>query len=79
MRIGGRDVVFGVSIGIAIAEPTDDEETVLRNADTAMYAAKSSGKACVRRFAPTMHRDAMEWLDLESDLRMGLDRHEFFH
>ncbi len=78
MRIGGREVVVGVSIGIAIADLLDDEETVLRNADTAMYAAKSSGKACVRRFDPTMHRDAMEWLELESDLRMGVDRHEFF-
>ena len=78
MRIGGREVVVGVSIGIAIADPADDEETVLRNADTAMYAAKSSGKACVRRFDPTMHRDAMEWLELESDLRLGVDRHEFF-
>ncbi|WP_396220969.1 PAS domain S-box protein, partial [Gemmatimonas sp.] len=37
MRISGREVVIGVSIGIAIAEPADDEETVLRNADTAMY------------------------------------------
>lgn len=78
MRISGREVVIGVSIGIAIAGPTDDEETVLRNADTAMYAAKSSGKACVRRFDPTMHDDAMEWLELESDLRMGVDRQEFF-
>jgi len=77
MRVGGREVVVGVSIGIAIANLTDDEETVLRNADTAMYAAKSSGKACVRRFDPVMHRDAMEWLELESDLRLAVDRHEF--
>jgi len=77
MRVGGREVVVGVSIGIAIAEVTDDEETVLRNADTAMYAAKASGKACVRRFDPSMHRDAMEWLELESDLRLAIDRHEF--
>lgn len=78
MRIGGREVVVGVSIGVAIADPSDDEETVLRNADTAMYAAKSSGKARVRRFDPTMHHDAMEWLELESDLRIGADRNELF-
>ncbi|WP_439642892.1 putative bifunctional diguanylate cyclase/phosphodiesterase [Gemmatimonas sp.] len=77
MRVGGREVVVGVSIGIAIADVADDEETVLRNADTAMYAAKSSGKACVRRFDPSMHRDAMEWMELESDLRLGIDRREF--
>jgi diguanylate cyclase (GGDEF)-like protein/PAS domain S-box-containing protein len=77
MRVGGREVVVGVSIGIAIAETNDDEETVLRNADTAMYAAKSSGKACVRRFDQSMHRDAMEWLEIESDLRLAIDRNEF--
>jgi predicted signal transduction protein with EAL and GGDEF domain len=76
MRVGGREVVVGVSIGIAIAEATDDEDTVLRNADTAMYAAKASGKACVRRFDPSMHRDAMEWLELESDVRLAIDRRE---
>ncbi|MFY7922177.1 MAG: putative bifunctional diguanylate cyclase/phosphodiesterase [Gemmatimonas sp.] len=77
MRVGGREVVVGVSIGIAVADENDDEETVLRNADTAMYAAKSSGKACVRRFHPSMYRDAMEWMELESDLRLGIDRGEF--
>jgi hypothetical protein len=40
--------------------------------------ASGIGEACVRRFDPTMHRDAMEWLELESDLRMGVDRREFF-
>ncbi len=78
MRISGREVVVGVSIGIAIADPDDDEEAVLRNADTAMYVAKASGKACVRRFDRSMHRDAMEWLELESDLRMGVEHHELF-
>lgn len=77
IRVGGRKVAVGVSIGIAVAEPADDEETVLRNADTAMYAAKASGKACVRRFDPSMHRHAMEWLELESDLRLAIDRREF--
>ena len=77
MRVGGREVVVGVSIGIAVAEGQDDDETVLRNADTAMYAAKASGKACVRRFDPSMHHDAMEWLEMESDLRLAIDRHEF--
>lgn len=77
IRVGGREVAVGVSIGIAVATPSDDEETVLRNADTAMYAAKASGKACVRRFDPSMHRHAMEWLELESDLRLAIDRREF--
>jgi diguanylate cyclase (GGDEF)-like protein/PAS domain S-box-containing protein len=77
IRVGGREVAVGVSFGIAVAEPADDEEAVLRNADTAMYAAKASGKGCVRRFDPSMHLHAMEWLELELDLRLAVDRREF--
>jgi diguanylate cyclase (GGDEF)-like protein/PAS domain S-box-containing protein len=77
MRVRGRKVVVGVSIGIAIADDHEDEETVLRNADVAMYAAKASGRACVRQFDPTMHAEAMEWLELESDLRLAIERREF--
>ncbi|MBY0488371.1 MAG: EAL domain-containing protein [Gemmatimonadaceae bacterium] len=77
MRIRGREVVVGVSIGIAIAEPEEDEESVLRNADVAMYAAKTSGRACVKQFDRSMHVEAMAWLELESDLRLAIDRREF--
>ncbi len=77
MRLGAREVVVGVSIGIAIANPRDDEATVLRNADTAMYAAKASGKACARLFDLSMHRDAMEWMELETDMRFAIDRQQF--
>lgn len=77
MRIRGREVVVGVSIGIAIAEPEEDEESVLRNADVAMYAAKTSGRACVKQFDRSMHVEAMAWLELESDLRLAIDRQEF--
>ncbi len=78
IEISGREVVVGVSIGIATATADDDAESVLRNADTAMYAAKASGKACVRVFDPVMHQDAMEWLELEGDLRLALEREEFY-
>jgi diguanylate cyclase (GGDEF)-like protein/PAS domain S-box-containing protein len=78
VEIGGREAVVGVSIGIAVATADDDAESVLRNADTAMYAAKASGKGCVRSFDPSMHREAMDWLELEGDLRLALERKEFF-
>jgi EAL domain-containing protein (putative c-di-GMP-specific phosphodiesterase class I) len=76
--VGGRKVVVGVSIGIATARVDDDAESVLRNADTAMYAAKASGKACLRVFDPSMHKEAMDWIELETDLRRALERKEFF-
>ena len=77
MRVGGREITVGASIGIAVAEASDDEETVLSKADAAMYAAKSSGKACVRRFDPSLFRQTMEWMELDSDLRLAIDRREF--
>ncbi len=77
MRIRGREVVVGVSIGVALAQGEEDEESVLRNADVAMYAAKTSGRACVKQFDPSMHVEAMAWMELESDLRLAIDRHEF--
>lgn len=78
MRVGGREVSVGLSLGIATATDDGDAETVLRNADTAMYAAKASGKACARVFNPAMHQQAVEWLELQSDLRLALARREFF-
>ncbi len=78
MDLGNREVVVGVSLGIATATVDDDADSVLRNADTAMYAAKACGKACVRTFDPSMHLQAMEWIEMESDLRVALDRAELF-
>ena len=78
VEIGGRQIAVGVSIGIATAHIDDDAESVLRNADTAMYAAKASGKGCMRTFDPSMHTEAMQWLELETDLRTALERKEFF-
>ena len=77
VHLGGREVAVDVSIGIAIATPEDDELSLLRNADSAMYAAKSSGKSGVRRFNATMHQRALDWNALESELRMGVERNEF--
>jgi diguanylate cyclase (GGDEF)-like protein/PAS domain S-box-containing protein len=75
--VAGRELTVGVSIGLAVADSGDDEESVLRNADMAMYAAKAAGKGCVRIYDPAMHREAVEWLELESDLRAGMDQEEF--
>jgi len=75
--VSGRDVTVGASIGLAVADLEDDEESVLRNADMAMYAAKAAGKGCVRIYDPAMHRQAVEWLELESDLRAALECGEF--
>ena len=68
--IGGREVFTSVSIGIAFsrAEYTNPEE-IMRDADTAMYHAKSQGKARHELFDADMHAKALDRLGLEGDLR----------
>ena len=58
------------SIGIAIF-PVDgaDPDTLLRNADTAMYAAKAQGRSCYRFYNEKMNSMAVEHLKLEEELR----------
>ncbi|HEY0928456.1 MAG TPA: EAL domain-containing protein [Gemmatimonas sp.] len=76
-QISSREVVVNVSIGIAIAQPAEDGEAVLRDADTAMYAAKGVGKQCIRTFDPSMHANALTRMELEQDLRRALANKEF--
>ena len=65
------------SIGIALY-PQDgtDPDTLLRNADTAMYVAKSEGRACFRFYDERMNAKAVEQLKMEEDLRLGMQRGE---
>lgn len=74
----GHEVFVGASIGIAPAfEASGEAEDLLRNADLAMYGAKSSGKARYEFFNESMSNEALERLQLESALRRALEREEF--
>ncbi|HEX8162769.1 MAG TPA: EAL domain-containing protein [Pyrinomonadaceae bacterium] len=77
--LSGREVFTTSSIGIAPG--TTDyalPEEVLRDADTAMYRAKSLGKARHEVFDKEMHAVAMNLLQMETDLRGACERGEFF-
>ena len=63
-----------MSIGIAAGK--DDAETLLRDADLAMYRAKSRGKGRYAVFEPGMHTAIVERLELEVDLKRALEREE---
>ncbi len=76
VEFAGRTVRVTVSIGV-VEQVGGDAEDVLRDADVAMYAAKSAGKACVRQFEPAMRRAVVAKAELEADLRHALDRGEF--
>ncbi|MGH9518252.1 MAG: putative bifunctional diguanylate cyclase/phosphodiesterase, partial [Terriglobales bacterium] len=76
--IDGQEVYATASIGIASsASGYAAAEEVLRDADLAMYRAKSQGKARYEIFDQRMRAGAMRRLDLESNLRRALENQEF--
>jgi len=75
---GSQDIFLTASIGIAHFPNTDlNAETLLRNADAAMYQAKRSGGDCFRHHSDDFQRRAVARLDLENGLRRALERDEF--
>jgi diguanylate cyclase (GGDEF)-like protein/PAS domain S-box-containing protein len=71
--IGGREVFTSTSIGIAFsAFRYNSADEIMRDADTAMYHAKSRGKARHEVFDAEMHAEALDRLGLENDLRRAL-------
>jgi diguanylate cyclase (GGDEF)-like protein/PAS domain S-box-containing protein len=74
--LGGLEIFKSASIGIALTSPQTSAETVLQNADIAMYRAKDQGKACSELFDRTMHEQVMSRLLLESKLRNALQNEE---
>ena len=77
--VAGRHVCCTASIGVVNSInilSTPDE--VLRDADTAMYEAKSAGKGRYALFDKAMHTNAKERLRIETDLRSALANDEFF-
>jgi len=76
--VGGKEVVAPASVGITIAESnSSDADDLLRNADVAMYTAKSRGRDRCELFKPSMHEAMLERLDIEADLRRSVERQEF--
>ncbi|MCB0976855.1 MAG: EAL domain-containing protein [Acidimicrobiales bacterium] len=73
---GGQDVYLTTSIGIAFAIDHGSGDGWLRDADAAMYKAKEQGRDQLVVFDTAMRDAAMERLQVEHDLRRGLDRGE---
>ena len=76
--IDGNELVPSTSIGIAIA-PQDggDGQTLLRNADLALYRAKEAGRGTYAFFEESLNERAQQRRQLETDLRLAIDRGEF--
>jgi len=76
--LAGKEVFTSISIGITLSSTVYEQpEDMLRDADTAMYRAKSLGKARYEVFDADMRASVMARLQLETDLRRALERDEF--
>jgi diguanylate cyclase (GGDEF)-like protein len=76
--LNGHEAFIGASIGITIY-PLDgtDSDTLLKNADSAMYHAKSQMKNNFQFYKQSMNAAALRKFSLENDLRKAIERHEF--
>ncbi len=77
-KLGDYELFISASIGINLSsESYQKPEEILRDADLAMYQAKHKGRGRYEIFDPVVRRWAMERLNLEQELRQGIDRGEF--
>jgi diguanylate cyclase (GGDEF)-like protein/PAS domain S-box-containing protein len=77
--VGGREIYMTVSAGLAICDrPYENVNAILRDADTAMYHAKASGRARCAVFDSTMREAATRRLVLAAQLRRALERDEIY-
>lgn len=79
LRINDRLIYITLSIGISIyPEDAENPESLLKNADAAMYQAKGDGRNTYQFYTRDMTEKAFERLMLESGLREGIKNDEFF-
>src|SRR5688572_1985665 len=76
-EVDGRDFYASASMGIAVGNNGYlKSEDLLRDADAAMYHAKSLGRARCQTFDPSMHASALQRLTIETRLRRAVERQE---
>ena len=78
IQIDNRDLIITASIGISTyPKDGDDVETLIRNADTAMYQAKGSGRDNFKFFTKSMNQRVSQRLQLQNELHGAIERNEF--
>ncbi len=76
-KIEGNRILIGASVGIAIGDPGRAcADSMIRNADLALYSAKAAGRGKHAFFEPSMHSEAADRQVLENDLRQAIERGE---
>jgi diguanylate cyclase (GGDEF)-like protein/PAS domain S-box-containing protein len=77
--IQGREFHVNCSIGISIyPDHGTDSETLIKNADAAMYIAKENGRNGYRFFSEDMNAQVVERMTIEHELRLAVEKHELF-
>jgi len=76
-NLAGQEVFVAASMGIALSGTYERPHDILRDADTAMYRAKTRAGGSYELFDRDMHAQSLTRLQLETDLRRALDREEF--
>jgi diguanylate cyclase (GGDEF)-like protein/PAS domain S-box-containing protein len=76
-EVDGEHVVVTVTIGVALAEPGGRGDSLIRDADAAMYHAKRKGRNCVEFFDRALRTRVLARLNVEGELRRALDNDEF--
>ena len=74
--VHSQEVVLSASIGITVGDIGCTASSMMRDADLAMYKAKTTGKGRWAVYEPAMRTAALERLELESDLRQALDKEQ---
>ena len=77
LMVDQHRIVPTASIGIAVSTPTSTSESLLRDTDSALFRAKSAGRARWHFFDEEMHAQAVRRLTLEDELRRALDEQQF--
>ncbi len=77
--INNQEIINTASIGITLSPSDgDDEITLMRNADLAMYQAKANGRNNFQFFSEEMNKEMMGYLKIEKDLRASIDSEDDF-
>ncbi len=76
-QIGDRELRVSASIGVAVSDGSLGVDELLRNADTAMYAAKEADKGTIQAFEEGMHKRVLDRLELTGELQRALELGEF--
>jgi diguanylate cyclase (GGDEF)-like protein/PAS domain S-box-containing protein len=75
--IAGRELRVSASVGLAWSDGSIGVRELMRDADTAMYAAKDAGKNTVRAFEAGMHRRVLNRLELTGELQHAIEQKQF--